>query len=276
MEYRLVIMNFAIATDYTKDSWNPEKTLRSISEAGFTHIHWCNHWCTDFLYNRSEIENIKKCMKNFELKLLDTHGSAGMEKCWFSVLEYQRQAGVELVKNRIDMTAELGGDAVVMHIPSGINYQNTPVKMLNSLRKSLDDLEPYALNKNIRIAIENMPVDNLKTIKKLFEEYSQDFLGFCYDTGHGNMGRINGLKFLKELKERLICIHMHDNDGTGDQHLIPTKGTVDWKVFMKLLKESPYSKTLNAEVFNHDEIDEQEFLKETLQSLQRLEKALGP
>jgi sugar phosphate isomerase/epimerase len=265
-------MNYAVATDYTQDSGNPEKTLRNISEAGFTHVHWCNQWCTDFLYSNSEIENIKKCMKEFGLKLLDTHGSAGREKCWFSVLEYQREAGVELVKNRIEMTSELGGDAVVMHIPSGINNQNPPVAMLNSLRRSLDDLEPYALNRNIRIAIEHMPVDNFKSIKKLFEEYSQDFLGFCYDTGHGNMGKGNGFKFLEELKERLICIHMHDNDGTGDQHMIPTKGTIEWPVFMKLLKASSYNKALNAEVFNHDEIDDQEFLKEALLSLQKLDK----
>ena len=122
----------------------------------------------------------------------------------------------------------------------------------------------------IQIALENMPVDNFKQIIKFLNEYSPDFLGLCYDTGHGNMGKGNGLKFLNQLKDRLICVHMHDNDGSGDQHKLPSQGTVDWKKFIKLLKESSYRKALNAEVFNYDEIDEKKFLKETLRNLKAL------
>ena len=265
-------MNFSVATDYTTDSGDPEKTLRNISEAGFTYIHWCNQWCTDFLYSKSEIEHIKKCMKEFGLKLLDTHGSTGKEKCWYSTLEYQRQAGVELVKNRVDMTAELGGDAVVMHIPSGIHSMEDTPEVYESLHKSLDELSQYCLSKKIGIAIENMPEDDGTVIRDLFSEYPSDFLGFCYDTGHGNMGNSNGLKLLEEFKDRLMCIHIHDNDGIGDQHKIPFEGTIDWKPFLRILKNSSYTKVLNAEVFNHEKKDDKEFLKESMRSMIKLSK----
>lgn len=264
-------MNYAMATDYKYPRRELKTALKNIAETGFINIHWCYEWCGDYSYSIEEIRQIKKYLKTYGLKLLDTHGSDGKHKCWFSKIEDERKAGVKLVKNRIDLTAELGGDAIVMHIPTGIPYK-PPIENLTSLRKSLDELEPYAFKNNIKIAIENMPEDNFKLIKQLLKEYNPDFLGFCYDTGHGNMGKGNGLKFLDQLKDRLICVHMHDNDGTGDQHKIPSKGTIDWKAFMKLLRESSYNKSLNAEVFNGDEMDEMQFLKETIESLQKLQK----
>jgi sugar phosphate isomerase/epimerase len=50
--------------------------------------------------------------------LLDLHGSIGPEKNWASQREYERLAGVELVQNRIEMTAQLGGKVIVMHVPN--------------------------------------------------------------------------------------------------------------------------------------------------------------
>jgi len=73
-------------------------------------------------------------------KLSDTHGSEGTEKFWYSPHEYARLAGVELVKNRIDFTARLGGDAIVMHVyprsqaPAQTGLYDT---LMTQLRKTL-------------------------------------------------------------------------------------------------------------------------------------------
>jgi sugar phosphate isomerase/epimerase len=105
----------SITTDYFNDSGNPAPYLRRIAEAGFSHIHWCHHWRSDFLYSDAEIDQISKWLQEFGLQLNDLHGSEGMEKSWVSAQEYRRLAGVELVKNRIYMAAKLGGDVVIMH-----------------------------------------------------------------------------------------------------------------------------------------------------------------
>ena len=43
----------SITTDYAKDVGDPSPYLRSIAEAGFSHLHWCHQWNTDFLYAAS-------------------------------------------------------------------------------------------------------------------------------------------------------------------------------------------------------------------------------
>ena len=33
--------------------------------------------------------------------------------------------------------------------------------------------------------------------------------------------------------DKLIALHLHDNDGISDQHLLPFDGTVNWKNIME-------------------------------------------
>ena len=85
-------MDIALNTDIVTSGGSPEPWLRLISEAGFTHLHWCHQWCTDVLYSRYEIAQYKQWLKQYGLQLLDIHGSAGMEKCWWATEEFVGQA----------------------------------------------------------------------------------------------------------------------------------------------------------------------------------------
>jgi sugar phosphate isomerase/epimerase len=226
----------SITTDYAKDTGDPSPYLRHIAEAGFSHIHWCHHWNTDFLYSRWEIEQIRKWLGEYGLQLLDLHGSAGNEKGWTSSQEYQRLAGVELVRNRIEMTAYLSADVVIMHVPAD------PESV--AVRRSLDQLEPFGRERNVRIAIEN---GSFEAIRRLLSEYDPQYVGLCYDSGHGNTDA-DGLGHLESLKHRLISVHLHDNDGTGDQHRLLFSGTVDWNRLARIMAESAYTKGVSMEV----------------------------
>ena len=110
-------MELSVTTDYLTDTMSPEPYLRHIADSGFTHIHWGHHWGSDFLYSQSEIKQIKTWLKDFGLKVVDLHASAGIEKNWVGLHDYERMAGVELVKNRISMAANLGTDVINLHIP---------------------------------------------------------------------------------------------------------------------------------------------------------------
>ena len=101
-------MDVAFATNFIASTGSPVFQLEKIAEAGFTHVHWCHHWNTDFLYGKHEIEQCRKWLKDIGLILTDIHGSEGQEKSWYSPVEYQRKAGVELVLNRIQMLDALG------------------------------------------------------------------------------------------------------------------------------------------------------------------------
>ncbi len=237
----------SMTTDYANVSTGcPEPYLRRIAEAGFAHIHWCHHWNTDFLYAACEVEQIGQWLRALGLALTDLHASAGVEKGWGSAREYERLAGIELVANRIAMAARLGSDVVILHLPAEPAEPEQREPFWTRLRRSLDALEPIAREHGVRIALENMAKDNFDALERVFALYGPDFVGLCYDSGHGHLAG-NGLDRLEHVLSRLLAVHLHDNDGTGDQHRIVGDGTVDWPRLAALLAASPYRKPLSFE-----------------------------
>jgi sugar phosphate isomerase/epimerase len=232
----------SMTTDFRSDKGCPRDDLRMIAQAGFTHVHWCHHWNDDFLYGQAEIEQIAAWFKESGLSLRDLHASAGVEKNWGSLLEYERQAGAELVANRIEMTSRLGADVIILHLPPAPASEDQYAARWVSALTSLDELRPVARQAGVRIAIENGAYE---IISRLLDAYEPEFLGLCYDCGHGNLN--DGLDQLDKLKGRLISIHLHDNDGTGDQHQMPFTGTVDWPRLAGLIAASRYRKGVNCE-----------------------------
>lgn len=274
-------MMLSITTDYKADQGDPQPFLQAIAEAGFTHIHWCHQWNTDFVYHDSEIDQIRNWLNTYGLRLADVHGSEGREKFWYSPKEYIRLAGVELVKNRLDFAARLGADAVVMHAyPATADptlAQFNPL-LWDQLRRTLDDLQPYALARGVRIALENLidfsgvragavskakAVDNFDLILQLYKHYPPEFLGFCYDSGHAILG-YSRMDRLAPLMTRLAVLHLHDNDGQDDQHRLLFTGAVDWSLAAALIAEAPYHKPMSYEVSmrNAGIADETAFLQQ--------------
>jgi sugar phosphate isomerase/epimerase len=255
----------SLTSDYFQSTGDPEPYLRRIADAGFTHVHWCHHWHTDFLYSRHEVEQIDRWMKEFGLAVLNIHASRGQEKNWGDLREYARLSGVELVQNRIQMAADLHSDVVILHVPNPPEGDGSPNgKFAGQLYCSMDALTEFSRLRGIRIALENMAGDDYVLIDALLARYAPDVLGFCYDSGHANMGP-DGPGELERHKERLIAIHLHDNDGVEDQHKIPFTGTTDWVRVMQIIATSPYRAGINLEVVIGETgiSDEMEFLKQT-------------
>mgnify|MGYP001109613450 CR=1 FL=1 len=241
----------SINTDFVQSHGDPEPYLRHIAEAGFTHVHWVHHWGGDFMYSPSEIAHIDQSLKTYGLIFSDLHASEGSEKFWLSKKEYARLAGVELVKNRLDMTAQLGGDAIVLHVqPDGMNDDPQPA-FWDRFHRSMDALLPYATERNVHIAFENLFPRNHETLKQILAQYSPEQVGICYDSGHGNLIG-DGLDFLEIVKDRLVVLHLNDNDATGDQHNCLFTGTVDWAREARLIAASSYNKPLSMELSVRD------------------------
>ena len=252
----------SMTTDYFMSSGCPEPYLRRIAEAGFTHVHWCHQWKTDFLYCDAEIRQIGQWLQDFGLGLTDLHASAGMEKAWVSEREYQRQAGVELVRNRMEMTARLGSDVIIMHLEEPAEAGRAGA-FWDQAHRTLDELEPAARQLGVRIALENGHFD---TLERAFAWYGPAYIGLCYDSGHGNASK--GLNRLEQHKDRLISVHLHDNDGTADQHRLIFSGTVDWPRLARLIAESSYRKWMSLEttMANAGIRDEKEFLRQAFET----------
>ena len=254
------MIELSITTDYHGDRGCPQDRLQYASEAGFTHLHWCHQWCTDFLYDSAELDAIDGWLREYHLTLLDIHGSAGQEKCWYSEKEYERQAGVRLVANRLEMLLRLRGEGcIIMHTPEP--QFDTPESDMPTLERqfeqccrSIDELAPLFQRHGVMLSLENHPHGTWEFLERFFERYPANYVGLTYDSGHGHISKEHSLAKLEKNLDRLCAVHLHDNDGTADQHQPPFYGTVDWPRLAALLAKAPLlaNKPLQFEVVTHN------------------------
>jgi sugar phosphate isomerase/epimerase len=245
-----------IATDYLHDRNPVHESLQAAADAGFTGVHWCQHWNDDYIYSASEIKTIRSWLKEAGLKCPDLHATAGNEKAWGSTDPYAARAGLELLENRMEMTAALGGDAVVLHprmsfVKGKFDNKGTIQKdRVQAMTDALPDLVKLVDRTGIKIALENMPFtpDVSDILDRFLEAAPAKKIGVCYDAGHGNIVK-GSLDWLRRWKDRLFVVHLHDNKGRIDQHLIPFEGTTDWPKVMEVIASSSYKKALTLELW---------------------------
>jgi sugar phosphate isomerase/epimerase len=272
-------MNLSMTTDYVKFTGDPLPYLGRIARAGFTHVHWCHEWCTSHFYEEEEVNAISRELDQLGLRLLDLHAPHGMGDGWGSSDDGARNAALALVMNRMNMTAALGGDAVVLHLPRKPADPSGMGSWRVNVRKSLDSLAPLSRSSGVRIALENIPDDDFSEIGALLTGYDGGFLGICYDSGHGNLGR-DGLQKLAFWKARLISVHLHDNDGKEDTHRLPFTGTVDWKRLSVVIAGSSYEGCVSLESnMRGMEVTEERYLGDACRAATRvgrmIEEAAG-
>jgi len=103
----------------------------------------------------------------------------------------------------------------------------------------------------MHLYVENVVNDDihLKSLDHLFDKFKD--IELLLDLGHANMGKkpLHDYYFRK-FKDRIGHIHMHDNDGSHDQHLPIGKGTINWKKIVRHLKRINYDNTITFEVFD--------------------------
>ncbi len=82
-----------------------------------------------------------------------------------------------------------------------------------------------------------------------------DNLGFMYDLGHGNSLGMHPADFLDMVGPRhLMGTHIHDNDGSKDQHWVVGEGTIDMLGFLLFAKQRQLTFPLNLELKNEDDL----------------------
>ncbi len=286
-------LELAVNTDFAGESTRLEQirtTLERIAQAGFTHIHWCHEWDREYMYSPYEMQQIREWMDEYGLKSKALHSTKGSakdvnvreghyRKDYTSDWEYNRRAGVDLIKNRVDLAQALGAAEIVLHLyVPYITIQKKPeVKedFYACVFRSLDELMPYCMEKNVRICIENlfdMPGEYmLEAWDRLFGRYPEEFLGLCYDTGHANMvWREQAPEILGRYAHRLYAVHIHDNNGAMDSHWIPGEGNIQWDKVMETISGSAYEGPLLLEL-STNELDQAGYLRKAYEAGCRLD-----
>lgn len=243
----------SVNTDYNNDiqNWDEiEHQIKCLAETGFTHTSWMHNWDGEYLYSPSEMFYARDLLRHYGLKAHTIHATEGsFRKDYKSPNPYIREAGVELLKNRIDLCTQIGADTMVLHmaLPFRVFRKCKEAKKdyYKQVFKSFDEVQPYAKTAGVKIAVENLlfapAEDQRDQFERLFERYDREFIGLCFDSGHASiMFQDNYYELLEKYYDRLYATHLQDTDSipredldndekvlAADKHRCPFTGVWD-------------------------------------------------
>lgn len=277
-------MKLCIQNETLMKYYGMEDAYAMIREAGFEAIDWdtCLSWDFDEIKKAKELKNLctfekspEEVRAHFakEMEIIRKNGltisqaHAPME-CYApgrpDILEY----AISIYKKIIPYLDEIGCKHLIVHgLTKNEHMEDLSPKEAEQLNLHLyESLIPELQQaKQLKVCLENLPTDSMllgrcfwigccsnpyvaaEWIDRLNEKAGKKCFGLCLDTGHLNVLRIPFHDYIPILGDRILCLHIHDNNQNSDSHLMPYVGTVFWKDFLTELKKTGYSGDISLE-----------------------------
>ena len=228
--------DIAVDVNNRNENVTPIQTIEEIKNAGFKNvfIQWHNkEWeCSQ----EEQLEYIRK----IGLHVIFAHlGYQNINSIW-----EEGEIGDKLVDRFIDdirICKENDINLVIMHVTTKFVAPLYNEIGLNRIKKIVD----YAKELDVKVAFENLKIKGY--IDYIIKNIDNDNVGICYDVGHCHAHFKDEFDW-DLFKNRIFAVHLHDNDGTEDQHLLPFEGNIDWKYLIKKLKEANYNGPITMEL----------------------------
>ena len=119
------------------------------------------------------------------------------------------------------------------------------------LSLSVATWKPYVAHAErfgFKLLLENVYEKSPEVHSALFEAIPSDFFGICLDVGHHNVFANGPLKkWIDTFNEKIMEVHLHDNDGEKDAHWAIGAGNVDFRGFFQLMRKNGLKPTITLE-----------------------------
>lgn len=203
-----------------------------------------------------DFKALKNLIEKLGISVLQLHGPM-FDACGQAA---EVRQGIAEAKRALRWAGVLGVRWVVLHPGSASMaedqqaFEHVCLQNLRVVRK----LAATAKKWRVAIALENLCDGNgpgrrvfgsvPSELMWLAEQSDPSRVGICWDTGHANIQRLDQGRALRALRNRLVATHIADNDSSGDQHLLPFEGTIDWAAVVGSLRALRFSGLFNLEV----------------------------
>ena len=175
------------------------------------------------------------------------------------------------LKLMLQIVHDFGVKSCCVHIGNIFYEGYTAEQMRDAVCRTLDEVLPLAEKLDVTMCLENIfrPLNTVDQVLFYMEKFPSKNLGACFDSGHANImenGRsipdcIANKAFgdcgfevpwdhdiLDRMLPYIVDCHIHDNNAAQDQHLLPGKGTIDWKKLVPKLLSAPRLHCIQSEV----------------------------
>ncbi len=229
-------MKYSIV-DYFGYNLSPQERMKSIKQAGFNGVIllWADYFDADY-------KDFPQYAENEGLYVENTHAPYRQANTiWDDTI-----AGHEYTNHIIRCIEDCSAyniPTLVMHPINGMTPLPENHIGIDRFKKIVETAERF----NVNIAIENQ--GNPEYIDLVFKNIQSNKLFFCFDSGHENFYSPH-LDLLDLYGDKLIALHLHDNNGREDAHALPFTGNVNWKRIVSRLEKINYTGAIALETLN--------------------------
>lgn len=160
----------------------------------------------------------------------------------------------EWMRRAVYACGRMGSRHMVLHpvMPYGWGKEDDADFAEQCTVELLTYLIPECEKDGVIVCLENMPmtahrISRIPMIVRAVEKVNSPYVGICLDTGHCNVFGDDLGEMVRASAKYLKVLHVHDNNGQHDQHLVPFYGTANWKSFTDALREIHFAGTMSLE-----------------------------
>lgn len=152
----------------------------------------------------------------------------------------------------LELYEAIGIENAVLHCDALIEHPElSEAEIYDRNVEVLKQIEELSKGMKIRICLENLSriCRDADALVSIVDRLDPDRFGICLDTGHLNLCGGNQREFILKAGHRLHALHIADNEGERDQHMMPFgRGNVDFVEVAAALREVDYQGLFNLEI----------------------------
>lgn len=289
-----------IATQNAYAGTDTADALRVLSECGFNAVDLgfpgapVGKWVKEGLapsgfYDKpmeeiyAHYKPIKEAGEKYGVEFFQAHAP-------FPIWAKDREDINEYMQKALNICFEMCGYLGVRHLVVHSITRSTKEKEFAINLELYRKMIPMAKKYNVIVCLENLFVGfgshmiegscaNVSEacwyIDTLNKDAGEERFGFCLDVGHANLMGRDLREYIKALDQRLKVLHIHDNDGRTDSHMMPYSQTysggvnfyTDWEGFLAGLRDIHYDGALSFETFRVLEVIPKEVRPDALRMI---------
>jgi sugar phosphate isomerase/epimerase len=173
-----------------------------------------------------------------------------------------RIVSVASMMRSVEFCGEVACPQLVLHVSASPGVENRAVldETMKFTVESLNEVTDYAHKNDVEILLENMVIhpnhlrmgSEVKELLELVSCFQERGVGICIDTGHSLLNKRDPSEDIRQAGRHLRSLHINDNDGITDSHLMPGRGMIDWPAVYSALKDVEYTGVFLFELYGYD------------------------
>ncbi len=227
--------------------------LDQIHQAGFSQLEICSVREHLDYHDLVTVKRAADRLHEAQLRPYSFHAPFGPDIDITSLDPQKREKGKEEILHAVDAAVILGVRHFVIHPgPEKGGYPKSErIGRMENAAEVLTAVTHYCRERGVQLVLENMLphlfAGHVENLLYILGALKTTHVGVCLDTGHAHLAG-DEPTIVQKLSGHLWMLHANDNNGSGDDHLPPGDGQIDWARLLTQLNHIQFGGTLILEL----------------------------